>query len=126
MMLEKLSNGKGPWFLQWLYNNLLGLSQTISTRLGGDPDESVSGRTGRAELMGSAWALYVIAPFINWLTFDPDHTRDSIEHDEKNIKEIWDWGRESIKPRHVIMMLIFVAELTFKVYAYYMGIKHIL
>ena len=119
-MLDKLSKGEGPWFLQWLYNNLLGLSQTISTRLGGDPDESVSGRTGRAEREGSGFALYVMGPFINGLTADPFHTADSVEPEEKREKEIWDWGKESIRPRHMVMIMFLASEWGLKGYGVYL------
>lgn len=69
----------------FLYLNNLGvaLSQLGRAILGGDPDESISGATGKAAMQGRWWFVNVQEPLINAIFFyDKDHCRKSIEPDE--------------------------------------------
>ena len=77
---------------QYFFNFALMLSQVLSVLLGGDPDESVSCRTGKASKAGKWWFVKVQEPFINWLFRDPKHCRKAIEPDE-GAREIWHWSR---------------------------------
>lgn len=69
-------------FAQYVHNLGVALSQKIHTVLGGDPDESVSGATGKAAMQGKWWFVNIQEPLINALFKDPNHCRDSIEDDE--------------------------------------------
>ena len=44
------------WLLNYIYNVHVALSQLANTLAGGDPDESVSGRIGKAAQAGAGWA----------------------------------------------------------------------
>jgi hypothetical protein len=57
----------------------------------GDPDETISGATGKAALQGKWWFKNVQEPFIDALFFyDPNHCYNSIEADEgKNAVYTW-------------------------------------
>ena len=95
--LQDAEDGKLFWPLQWVYNVLLAISQLASAILGGDPDESISGRTGKASLAGKLWFVKFQEPVINWIFLDPisdkseGHCRKSIEKDEGK-KQIWNWS----------------------------------
>lgn len=75
---------------QYLYNLGLILSQGVYGLLGGDPDESISGATGKAAMQGRWWFKNVQEPFIDSLFFEPGHCRKSIEHDEGG-NAIFNW-----------------------------------
>jgi hypothetical protein len=90
---QKLRDGKSSPMTQYVYNVLLSWSQALSALTGGDPDESVSSRTGRAMLADKVWFKNVQGPFIDWLVGERDHCLNSIENDEKRIKELWDWAK---------------------------------
>lgn len=55
---------------QYRRNLRIGASQALNTILGGDPDETLSARLGRAAQRGSKWGrwLYVL---LNWA--EPGH-----------------------------------------------------
>lgn len=78
----------GPW--QYTYNLCLAGSQLSNTVLGGDPDESLSSRFGRAQEDGVLPVRYGLAPVTN-VFVGPDHCRRCIEHDEARNKELWAW-----------------------------------
>lgn len=59
----------------YIYNIHVALSQMVNTLAGGDPDESVSGRIGKAAQAGSAWAQWLDRQFGH-------HFTKSIEPDE--------------------------------------------
>ena len=86
----RLSEGTawGPW--QYGYNLCLACSQLSNTVLGGDPDESLSSRFGRAQDDGVLPVRYGLAPATNLLV-GPNHCRRCIEHDECREKELWAW-----------------------------------
>lgn len=76
--------------IQYVYNFGIMLSQSLSVFLGGDPDESVSSRTGKAAAAGKWWFKNVQEPVINAMFADKNHCKDAIEPDE-GCKEIWHW-----------------------------------
>ena len=82
---------------QYLYNLFLSLSQLLSTILGGDPDESLSGRLGRAYLSGQPrWfvtpALRLNDFLFKFLFKEQNHSINSVEWEEKpHEKELWSW-----------------------------------
>ena len=66
--------------LNYLYNLHVALSQLINTLLGGDPDESLSGRIGKS-LVAGGWAARVPWPALlrrHWLAaIEPDEGGNS-------------------------------------------------
>ena len=85
---------------QYLYNWILGIDQFINVILLGDPDESISGRTGRAMQSGKPkWFVPPFARFNDWLFWvifkERDHNLNAIEPEERpHEKELWSWIRE--------------------------------
>lgn len=86
--------------LKYLYNLALGLDQFLNVILLGDPDESLSGRMGRAKLSGRPkWFVPPIV-WINdkiWLLLagEVDHSINAVEPEERpKEKEIWSWTRQ--------------------------------
>jgi hypothetical protein len=66
-----------------LYNIGLSLSQLGNALLGGDPDESLSGRCGKGRERGSlGWTIAATLLDVAWWPFERDHCRNSIERDE--------------------------------------------
>lgn len=68
---------------QWLRNVLVSIDQMINALLGGDPDETISSRAGKAiatRSMQQAGIWHVLCRMLHWI--DPNHCPDSIEHDE--------------------------------------------
>ncbi|EFL52995.1 conserved hypothetical protein [Solidesulfovibrio fructosivorans JJ]] len=65
---------------RYLWNVLLGLDQFLSALTGGDPDETVSSRVGKASAAGSRLgrALEICLDGV----FGAGHCRRSIEEDE--------------------------------------------
>jgi len=88
---------------QWLFNMAWAVDAFVSTILGGEPDDTLSERVGRAYLARSALSLrhrlLITAGnnFINWLAWivtggkQHDHCADSLRG-KTNCKEIWNWG----------------------------------
>jgi len=65
---------------RYFWNVLLGLDQFLSVLTGGDPDETVSSRVGKAATAGSR-----IGMALEWCldgVFGTGHCRESIEADE--------------------------------------------
>jgi len=59
---------------QYLYNVALALDQFINALLLGDPDDSISGRVGRAERTGKPkWFVPYLASFIDFLFLNVGH-----------------------------------------------------
>jgi hypothetical protein len=86
-------------FKQYLYNLGLGLDQFVNVLLLGDPDESLSGRIGRAILSNRPkfWVV-PMAHALDWLAFnlagEKDHCLNAIEHEERpHEKELWSWQK---------------------------------
>ena len=65
---------------RYIRNLLISLDQLANTVIGGDPDETISSRAGKAAENhdGIAWRLLCRA--LHWI--DPHHCRDAIEADE--------------------------------------------
>ena len=63
---------------KYFWNILISIDQLFNTIFGGDPDETVSSRSGKRQHEQS-WAKY-LCKFLNWI--DTDHCKKSIEEDE--------------------------------------------
>jgi hypothetical protein len=83
-----------------LYNLALAFDQFINALLLGDPDESISGRTGRAIASGRAkWFVKPLGCYIDFifslLFGEKEHVKNAIEPEEKpHLKELWSWIKE--------------------------------
>lgn len=71
----------------YLWNIFVSIDQLINTILGGDPDETISSR------MGKALKRCSLCRFICKLIhpFDKNHCQKSVENDEGS-DEKWSWG----------------------------------
>lgn len=81
---------------QYFFNLALAYDQWINAILLGDPDDSISGRCGRALKSGKPkWWVPFLAKHVDWvfLTFfnQIDHCLDSIEEGEQYTYELWKW-----------------------------------
>jgi len=90
--VDKCRSGKGYWPLQYVYNIGVMLSQNLSVILGGDPDETVCSRAGKAARAGRWWAVHMLVPFLNWFMHEENHCAKVIEDDEGK-KAVWDWSK---------------------------------
>jgi hypothetical protein len=86
----RLSQGTACWPWQYMYNVTLAGSQFSNAVLGGDPDESLSSRLGRAERDGVWPVKYAVSPAAD-LLIGPSHCWGSIEEDESRRMELWPW-----------------------------------
>ncbi len=86
----RLSEGTACWPWQYAYNLCEATSQFSNTVLGGDPDESLSSRFGRAQQDGVLPVRYGLAPVTNLLV-GPNHCRRCIESEQCHKKEVWAW-----------------------------------
>ena len=82
---------------QYLFNIALGIDQFINILLLGDPDDSISGRCGRAMATGKPkWFVRILAPtvdFIFWHLFSQiEHCKNSQEPEEMMYYELWKWS----------------------------------
>ncbi len=75
---------------KYVWNLGVALSQLVHAFFGGDPDESISGATGKAALQNKWWFKHVQEPVINWIMNDPNHCIDSIEDDEGG-NAVYNW-----------------------------------
>lgn len=66
-------------FKKWILNALISIDQFFNALLGGDGDETISSRAGKAQQKGKRWGC-VLCRFLNW--FERDHCAKSIEPDE--------------------------------------------
>lgn len=87
---SRLWEGTAPLPWQYAYNVCLSGSQMVNTVLGGDPDESLSSRLGRAEQDGVAVVKYGVAPVTDVL-LGTHHCQESIEASESRLQEVWAW-----------------------------------
>jgi hypothetical protein len=84
---------------QYLYNLGLGLDQFLNVVLLGDPDESVSGRLGRAILSGKP--KWFVPPLVKindkawyWIRKEVNHSLNAVEeHETPKEKELWSWHK---------------------------------
>ncbi len=66
---------------KYIWNILIALDQLLNALLGGDPDETISSRIGKALREGRAgWFVRAIAWTLDKI--DPHHCEDAIEEDE--------------------------------------------
>lgn len=85
--------------MRYLFNILLGIDQFANVILLGDPDETISGRLGRAHLSGKPkWFVPPFKKFVDWgakvLDGQQNHCVDSVEaEDQQFSKELWSWQR---------------------------------
>jgi hypothetical protein len=86
--------------IKFLYNLGLGLDQFVNVLLLGDPDESLSGRLGRALISGKPkfW-VPPMAKANDWLweklAGELDHCVASVEPEERpHEKELWSWIKD--------------------------------
>lgn len=82
-LIDQAESGSAPPFIQYIYNCGVVLSQLgYCVLFAGDPDESISGATGKASLQGKRWYRHVQEPLINFIFQDKHHCYRSIELDE--------------------------------------------
>lgn len=81
---------------QYAFNLALTFDQAVNVILLGDPDDSISGRCGRALLSGKPkWWVKPLSMHVDWM-FDfifneKNHCLNSVEEGEKYEKELWCW-----------------------------------
>lgn len=61
-------------------NVAIGLDLFVSAVLAGKPDETISGRAGRAQQQGKLWGK-IAAPIIDWIMRNPQHCQLAIQGD---------------------------------------------
>lgn len=64
---------------RWLLNLLIAADQLANTLFGGNPDETISSRAGKAKAMGRAWGC-VLCRLLD--VFSKGHCERSVERDE--------------------------------------------
>ena len=64
---------------KYIMGVLVGLDQWANTWLGGDPDETISSRAGKAKRRGNRWGRWLCKGLD---ILDPGHCNDAIEPDE--------------------------------------------
>lgn len=79
---------------RYIFNILVSIDQLANVLLLGSPDETISSRTSRSIKSGNApmWVIY-FGKFIDglfWL-IQRDHIRKSLEVDEDQRGELWEW-----------------------------------
>jgi len=84
---------------QYGFNLMIGVDQMANVVLLGFPDETISGRTGRAIVSGSArWYIRIwwrILDFAAACLGDPNHSIKSIEDEDafNEREELWYWSK---------------------------------
>jgi len=87
-------------FKQYAFNLALSLDQLVNVLLLGDPDESISGRLGRALLSGEPkYFVKPMAAFVDWifktLADQDQHCLLSVElEDQPHQNELWSWQKK--------------------------------
>lgn len=76
----------------YVFNVGVALSQLLSAVLLGDPDETVSSRTGKAIRAGKPFFVHIFGPFLDILLMERDHAIKSIEPEEGK-RQLWDWSK---------------------------------
>ncbi|MFC4518622.1 hypothetical protein [Cupriavidus pinatubonensis] len=64
---------------RYIWNLLIAIDQFGNAVAGGDPDETISSRAGKAMREGKRWGC-LLCRLLNW--FERDHCAKSIEPDE--------------------------------------------
>lgn len=98
---------KSPTLKKYGYNLMIGVDQMANVVLLGFPDETISGRTGRAIASGAAkwyiklWRIVLDAGAR--LFGDENHALNSIEpeddFDKRRAEELWHWSKEKRQPK---------------------------
>lgn len=104
-LVGKLSSSNA--LIKYGYNLLLGVDQMANVILLGFPDETISGRTGRAIASGRAkWyiKLWRIILDAGARCFgDKNHALNSIEPEDdfesRRDEELWHWSKEKRQPK---------------------------
>ena len=71
--------------MQYFFNILIMIDQSLNTIIGGDPDETLSSRFGKC----NKWACRFICRLLDKI--DYRHCKKSIEKDE-GASEVWKWN----------------------------------
>jgi len=84
---------------QFGFNLALGLDQLANVLLLGDPDETISSRTGRAMASGRPkWWVPSFAGLVDFLAYrlfdDKDHCKNAIEDAEDYSYQVWNWIKD--------------------------------
>lgn len=66
--------------MKYFWNLLISIDQFVNTLFGGDPDETISSRMGRAIRKNECFLCKGICWFLSF--FDKDHCAKSVEKDE--------------------------------------------
>lgn len=86
----------------WFFRLLLALDQLANVLLLGFPDESISGRLGRAHMSGRPkWYAQYGKVLVDWIfsPFEKDHCVASVEFEDNFDKrfELWCWHYKNTK-----------------------------
>jgi hypothetical protein len=65
--------------MSWFRNFFVGLDQWVNTWFGGDPDETISSRAGKAKEKGRNWAIGLCGALD---LVDEDHCETSINRED--------------------------------------------
>lgn len=83
--------------VRYIFNVLLGLDDLVNAVLLGDPDDSISGRLGRA--MASGKPKFFVPPIFNFVNFvalkvfkQENHCQDAISN-YPLLNELWSWSK---------------------------------
>lgn len=79
---------------KYIKNVLIGVDQLANTIAGGDPDETISSRAGKAVKDNKWWASY-LCRFLNYL--ERDHCMESIEIDEGSNSIVNERRKEKVR-----------------------------
>lgn len=85
--------------IQFSFNLFLGLDQLVNVLLLGDPDDSISGRCGRAISSGKPkWWVKPLAKLIDWGAYklfkQEKHCIVSQEPEDAMDYELWNWSKK--------------------------------
>lgn len=88
---------------RYFWNILIGTTQYLNVLTGGEPDQSFSGRTGIAFLLGKKWAIPV-RKIIDFIFFrirkETNHCINAIEWDEIDIETLEKLRRLGYKDKY--------------------------
>jgi hypothetical protein len=86
------------WLKTYVYNVLLSLDQLANALLGGDCDQSLSGRMGYALRNNpkwyAKWFAYLNDKFYEVFLGIKNHSVDAVEPEEQNKYETWAWYKK--------------------------------
>jgi hypothetical protein len=87
---------KRCFLFQYIFNHALAFDQWVNVLLLGDPDDSISGRCGRAMASGKPkWFVRILAPVVDFIFLklfgQVDHCKNSQEPEDQMTYELWKW-----------------------------------